>query len=131
MIKAINQDIYNLLYSLHITYNIDLYLLLNTYMPNIIFKNKKKITLQKSNNQCKARCWGGKKFVKYNPLTKKWTYGFQCKRKTIQNKQYCLTHYKLSLRTHKLPHGDFDSKVPHIHYNKYKQKIEKKFNIKN
>jgi len=129
--KSINQDIYNLLYSLHVTYNIDLYLLLNTYIPNIQFKKTiKKQIIKKTNKQCTARCWGGKQFVKYNPLTKKWTYGYRCKRYSIINSQYCLTHHKLSLKSTHLPHGTYNSSVPHIHYLKYQKKIESQFNIK-
>ena len=128
--KSINQDIYNLIYSLHKTYNIDLYLLLNTYMPNIHFKKTiKKYPIQKTNKQCNARCWGGKQFVKYNPLTKKWTYGFRCKKYSIVNSQYCHAHHKLSLKTTHLPHGKYNDNVPHNHYFKYQTKIETKFNI--
>ena len=133
--NIIKNDIYNLCYSLHIKYNIDLDILLETYTPNISFnkpvkKPVKKIIKVNSFKQCKARCWGGKHTVKYNPITKKWTYGTQCMRNSINNSDYCLTHHKLSLKKNGLPHGRFNENVPHDHYLKYKQKIEKYFNIK-
>ena len=34
---------------------------------------------------------GGKHSVKYNPITKKWTYGTRCKR-TIYHDKFCKTH---------------------------------------
>ena len=130
--NAIKNDIYNLCYSLHIKYNIDLDLLLKTYIPNISFNKPKKINIKiKRFKQCKARCWGGTHTVKYNPITKKWSYGTQCTRNSIKNSHYCLTHYKLSLKKKGLPHGNFHQNVPHPHYIKYKQKIEKYFHIKN
>ena len=129
--NIIKNDIYNLCYSLHIKYNIDLDILLETYTPNISFNKPVKKTIKvNSFKQCKARCWGGKHSVKYNPITKKWTYGTQCMRNSINNSDYCLTHHKLSLKKNGLPHGRFNENVPHDHYLKYKQKIEKYFNIK-
>ena len=108
-----------------------IFYLINTCL--ILFsKNKNLLSKKKRHNykQCKARCWGGKKYVKYNPIKKKWTYGFQCTRNSMPNSDFCLTHHKLSLKTNGLPHGLFNQKVPHYHYYKYKKKIETRFKIK-
>ena len=132
--NIIKNDIYNLCYSLHIKYNIDLDILLKTYIPNISLNKpvKKIIKVKrfKRFKRCKARCWGGKHSVKYNPITKKWSFGTQCMRNSINNSHYCLTHHKLSLKKNGLKHGIFNQDVPHDHYLKYKQKIENYFNIK-
>lgn len=129
--NIIYNDIYNLLLSLHLLYNIDLELLTKIYMPNIIFNDppNTKIIHRKKFSQCTARCWGGKKYVKYNPITKQWTYGYQCTRNSIHNSPFCLTHNNIFLKKNHLPHGIFNHSVPHSHYDKYKKKIEKKFNI--
>ena len=144
--SIIKEDIYNLLYSLNYIYKINnLELLLKRYIPNItiektpIKKKKRKYTLTKKkkshsipsyNNRCKARCWGGKQSIKYNPITKKWTYGTLCKKQKINGSNYCKIHHKQSLTSYGLTNGDFDSTPPHPHYNKYKNEIIKRFNIK-
>tara|TARA_Y100000022_G_C13059245_1_gene288075 strand:- start:184 stop:633 length:450 start_codon:yes stop_codon:yes gene_type:complete len=141
----IKEDISNLLYSLNFIYDINnLDLLKTRYMPNISVqkkpKKRKKYNVKKktktfkipdSNMRCKARCWGGKESVKYNPITKKWTYGTLCKKHRIKNSNYCKTHHKQSLTNYGLTNGDFDSEPPHPHYEKYKHDIIKKFNIQN
>ena len=66
--EILNQDIFNLLLSIHYKLNIDLNELLTKYMPNIsIEKHKEKKTRIKKDRkerykfeedyQCKARCW--------------------------------------------------------------------------
>jgi hypothetical protein len=129
---TINQDIYNLIYSLNHLYNINqLEYLLKRYSPNINFNENKNNNYNKNKKKyrCIARCWGGKISVKYNPITKKWTYGTQCKKYTIDSSQFCKIHYKQTLRTYGLTHGTIYSNPPHPHYNKYKIHIQKKFNI--
>lgn len=143
----ISQDIYNLIVSLNHLYNINnLQLLLNRYLPNITIntkqkhikkhttKNRKKHSFHKlphSNLRCSARCWGGKHSVKYNPITKKWTYGTMCKKTKLHNSKYCKIHTKQSLTSYGLTNGDFFESPPHPHYNKYKNIIKHRFNIKN
>lgn len=133
---AIYQDIYNLLYSLHDQYQIDLEILLYRYMPNINIennvnkqprKNKKKTkhSVAPNSQRCMARCWGcwtKDKAVSYNEDSKTWTYGTQCPRKKQTNSDYCGTHYKQSLRPKGLSHGRFDQPPPHLHYVKFKKK---------
>ena len=133
---AIYQDIYNLLYSLHSQYQIDLEILLYRYMPNINIennvnkqprKNKKKTkhSVAPNSQRCMARCWGcwtKDKAVSYNEDSKTWTYGTQCPRKKQTNSDYCGTHYKQSLRPTGLSHGRFDQPPPHLHYVKFKKK---------
>jgi hypothetical protein len=136
--KNINQDIDTLITCLHTfsNNNIDLKTLKERYKPNIITHNPKKKTNKfkskfklKQKERCMARCWGGKSSVKYNPLTKKWIYGTQCKKYSVKN-NYCLMHYKQTLRSYGISHGDIRSPPPHLHYLKYKQKIIETFGIK-
>ena len=154
--SIITQDIYNLIYSLNHLYNINnLQYLLNRYLPNISIQNKTKTktktkfivnnkqkqkhkqkykhkhSIPHPNFRCKARCWGGKDSVKYNPITKKWTYGTLCSKKKIHNSDYCKTHHKQSLTSYGLTNGNFHEPPPHPHYEKYKNIIKQKFNIKN
>ena len=141
MNEIIKEDIKNLVYSLANSYNTQYSLdfLYDRYIPNIIIKcdkpkKKRIVTFKKSNtipsydNRCMARCWGGKHTVKYNPITKKWTYGLQCSR-TKSHGHYCLTHYKQSKLSKGLTHGNFNQEPPHPHYLKYKNKIEYYFKI--
>ena len=143
MNQVISEDINNLIEYLFYNYksNYNLSFLKSRYMPNIIIKKKnekrkkKKFKLKKKNHvpnikyRCMARCWGGKKSVKYNPINKKWYYGTLCSRYKSHG-NYCLTHYKQSLTSYGLSHGNFNDEPPHPHYNKYKKKIELLFNIK-
>ena len=131
---SINQDIYNLLYSLHHQYQIDLETLLYRYMPSISIENKvnkqprknKKKTKHRvapPSQRCMARCWGGYKSVKYHKDTKQWKYGYQCHRRKTNLYDYCGTHLK-EINMGYLTHGRIDGPVPHPHYNKYQKKIE-------
>ena len=142
--NAINKDIINLITSLQNFSNsdIDLEVLKKRYIPNIINslpkkrklpqnKNLKKFKIKiknKTKKRCTARCWGGPSSVKYNPVTKKWYYGTQCKKNGVKN-NYCLMHYKQTLRSYGLSHGDIKSQPPHQHYLKYKKKIIERFNL--
>ena len=131
---TINQDIYNLLLSLHNEYQIDLETLIFRYMPNISIekkvvkqtrKNKKKTKHSVAPNEirCMARCWGcwtKDKAVTFNSENNTWTYGTQCPRKRNNESDYCGTHYKQSLRPNGLSHGRFDEDPPHMHYLKFK-----------
>ena len=132
--NAINNDILNLVTSLHNFSNsdIDLEVFKKRYIPNIIInapkKRKlhhkfkyKKFKIKTKIKRCTARCWGGPSSVKYNPVTKKWYYGTQCKKNSVKN-NYCLMHYKQTLRSYGLSHGDIKSQPPHQHYLKYKKK---------
>jgi len=139
----IHTDIYNLIYSLNHIYNINnLQLLLNRYIPNININTTSPIIIKKKkykksysyipnqSHRCKARCWGGKKSVKYNPINKKWSYGTQCKRYKLHNSMFCKTHHNISLSSYGLTHGTITQQPPHPHYNKYKLLIINKYNIK-
>jgi hypothetical protein len=143
MNDIIIEDIKNMIQSLNNNYNskYSLEFLYERYIPNISIEkksvkiSKKRIKLKKKNKipelnyRCIARCWGGEKSVSYNPITKKWTYGYQCTRhKSIDT--FCLTHYKQLKSSSGLTHGIFSDDPPHPHYLKYKHKIESKFNLK-
>jgi hypothetical protein len=139
--KIIIEDIFNLLLCIHLKFNIPLNLLLKRYIPNfkIITKIKRKRTklprksTYKFNDiaRCMARCWGGEKSVKYNMADKKWTYGYRCKRHKYGLNNYCITHLKQAKKNGHPGHGDYNTTPPHLHYYKYKNKIEKRFKIKN
>ena len=144
MNDIISEDINNLIVFLYSQYEskYSLEFLLKRYIPNIsiekktvetkkkkIIKFKKKNSIPINKNRCKARCWGGLESVKYDPINKKWYYGKQCVRHK-SNGNYCLTHYKQSISSYGLHQGNIDEEPPHPHYLKYKNKIEKKFNIK-
>jgi hypothetical protein len=143
MENVISEDIINLIKFLHNKYNskYSLEFLLNRYTPKIsieknstkpkkkIIKFKKKNYIPHNINRCKARCWGGEESVKYNPISKKWSYGTQCSRHK-SNGDYCLTHYKQSVSSYGLHQGNINEEPPHPHYLKYKNKIEIKFVIK-
>ena len=136
---AIYQDIYNLLYSLHKIYQIDLKTLLYRYMPNISIENKvikkprknKKKTKHRvapQSQRCMGRCWGcwtKDKAVSYDEESKTWIYGTQCPRQKLIDSDYCGTHHKQSLRPNGLSHGRFDQPPPHMHYLKFKKLISK------
>ena len=141
MNDIIIEDIKNMIKSIHIESNYSLEFLYERYIPNISIekkfeKKKKKITNSKKKNnipelkyRCIARCWGGEKSVNYDPINKKWTYGYQCTRyKSIDT--FCLTHYKQFKSNFGLTHGIFSEEPPHPHYLKYKYKIEKRFKVK-
>ena len=143
MNDIIIEDIKNMINSLKNNYNCkyNLEFLYERYIPNISIEKKsvktikKRIKLKKKNNipesqyRCIARCWGGEKSVSYNPITKKWSFGYQCTRYKSNNR-FCLTHYKQYKSSRGLTHGIYSEPPPHPHYLKYKQKIELKFNIK-
>jgi hypothetical protein len=152
MNNIIIDDIKLLIKYLYNNYNskYDLDFLYKRYVPNISIEKKNEISenkLNKSNksnkfikfkkrnyipskcNRCIARCWGGEKSVKYNIITKKWTYGTQCSRYKFRE-NYCLTHYKQSISNYGCTHGIFSEEPPHPHYNKYKIKIENVFKLK-
>jgi hypothetical protein len=143
MNDIIIEDIKNMINSLYNNYNskYSLECLYERYIPNISIEKKsdtnikKRIKLKKKNTipelkyRCFARCWGGEKSVAYNPITKKWKYGYQCTRyKSIDT--FCLTHYKQFKSSVGLTHGIYSNDPPHPHYLKYKHKIESKFKIK-
>jgi hypothetical protein len=145
MNDIIIEDIKNMIKSLNNNYNskYSLELLYDRYIPNISIENnsektiKKRINLKKKNKnkvpelkyRCIARCWGGENSVSYNPITKKWKFGYQCSRhKSID--RFCLTHYKQFKSSLGLTHGIFTEEPPHPHYLKYKHKIESKFVVK-
>ena len=131
---TIKSDIENLLETLdRLNRKSNIEQLKQTYMPDIDYKKKntnKFIITKKhpSNERCTARCWGGTNPVEYNPETKKWIFGKQCKKNSVDN-GYCTLHYKLSVRSCGLTNGDFFEDPPHKHYDKYKNKIENKLNI--
>lgn len=138
----IKQDIFRLLFSIHYKFNIPLNELLKKYIPEISiekkkpkrtrFNNKKKPRYKFTKNyQCRARCWGGKESVKYNVKTKTWTYGYQCSHQKFGLYDYCKLHLKQFKKNGYPDHGNFDEVPPHLHYYKYKKKIEKRFKIKN
>lgn len=152
MNNIIINDITLLINHLYNNYNskFDLDFLYKRYIPNISIEKKNEKSENKSNkynsnkynksnkqkkyipvkcNRCIARCWGGEKSVKYNIITKKWTYGTQCSRYKFREK-YCLTHYKQSISNYGCTHGIFSEDPPHPHYNKYKYKIETLFKLK-
>ena len=144
MNNIISEDINNLITFLYFKYNskYSLEFLLKRYNPNIsiekksakptkkkLIKFKKKNSIPKNENRCNARCWGGLETVKYDPINKKWSYGKQCVRHKSHG-DYCLTHYKQSISSYGVHQGNIDEEPPHPHYLKYKNKIEKKFNIK-
>jgi hypothetical protein len=143
MNDIIIEDIKNMINSLNNNYKskYSLEFLYERYIPNISIEKKtdknikKRIKLKKKNKipelkyRCIARCWGGEKSVSYNPITKKWKYGYQCTRyKSID--KFCLTHYKQFKSSIGLTHGIYTNEPPHPHYLKYKNKIESNFNIK-
>ena len=139
--KIIKEDIFNLLLCIHYKFQIPLKILLDRYIPNFkivtkIKRKRKKHTVKplykfKDNVRCQARCWGGEESVKYNPITKTWKYGTRCKKHIHNKEKYCLTHYNQSKKNGGSPnHGDYDKPPPHLHYYKYKKKIEKRFKIK-
>ena len=140
--EIIKEDIFNLLLCIHYKFNIPLKELLDRYIPNFkiftkIKRKRKKLPRKPTykfskESQCIARCWGGEESVLYNPLTKTWKYGHRCKRQKYGLNNYCMTHLKQA-RANKngLPgHGDYNKPPPHLHYYKYKKKIEKRFKIK-
>jgi hypothetical protein len=137
--EILRQDIFNLLQCVSIKFNIPLNILLKRYIPNI--KPYKKIKRKRTDYgkkqcfnipkdyKCIARCWGGKDSVKYIVKEKKWIYGTQCKIHKYGITNYCLTHLKQVKKKGHPEHGDFDKKVHHNHYLKYKKKIELKFRL--
>lgn len=137
--EILKQDIFNLLQCVSIKFNIPLNILLKRYIPNVKIYNKikrKRTNYGKqpnfkfpNNYRCIARCWGGKKSVKYIVKDKKWIYGSQCKIHKYGLTNYCLTHLKQVKKKGIPDHGDFDKPVPHNHYLKYQNKIENKFKI--
>ena len=145
--QVIKNDIQNMIFSLHTRYNKnDRYTfedLLKRYLPDIKISNVKKknrIKVKKSKykkqvipnkiHRCMARCWGGEKSVRYNPITKKWSYGIQCSKYKIPNSNFCKIHHNKHNSVNKLTHGVYNMPPPHPHYNKYKLKIEKRYKIK-
>ena len=132
----------NYLYNYNSSFDLDF--LYKRYIPNISIEKKNEIKLNKTIklnkkkkkpnyipskcNRCIARCWGGEKSVKYNIFTKEWTYGTRCSRYKFRS-DYCLTHFKQSISNSGCTHGIFSEPPPHPHYNKYKIKIEKMFQI--
>ena len=135
--QTINNDIEHLLETLdRLNEKSNIEQLKQTYMPDIDFNKKKEKTIifkkkTKKNNhseRCTARCWGGANPVEYDHEKKKWIYGKQCKKKSVNN-GYCTIHYKHSLRTNGLTNGDFFKDPPHMHYEKYKIKLIKNLNL--
>lgn len=143
MEQIIIEDIENLIQCLH-EYNSEysLEFLRSRYLPDITIKTAKtnKKTYQKRSKQtskhrvpnqecrCIARCWGDQTPVKYDVKTKSWIYGKQCS-KYKTNGDYCTIHYKQYLSPQGLKHGVFGREPPHSHYDKYKKKIENRFNV--
>ena len=143
MEEIIRNDIENLVETLSkYNSNFSLEFLRNRYLPNINIK-KEKNTVKKIQTKprkstkhfvprieyrCIARCWGDETPVKYDVKNKTWIYGKQCS-KYKTNGDYCKIHYKQYLSSQGLKHGVFSRDPPHSHYNKYKKKIELKFNI--
>ena len=111
----------------------DKYKIQNIIIPEPKINNKKKIVRKKTiiepRFRCMARCWGGEKYVHLDTITKEWSLGYQCKRKKINNLDYCGIH-QLEIDKGYLTHGRIDGDVPHPHYEKYKRKIEIKNALK-
>ena len=143
METIIYNDINNLLFSISKKYNLNLDMLNSRYIPTIkIEKNKEKKTrIAKKHNythkppedhvRCKARIWGYSNTpVKYDLDAKNWIYGEQCTHTKYAHFPQCYLHHKQIKKYGSLPHGNFDEPPPHAHYNKFKIKIQKNFNIK-
>ena len=146
LLNVINNDINNLLNELiplaDAAYNKDF--IKNRYMPCVKIKKKKKRNFKinttrkkyvnhyvpSCNYRCIARCWGGEESVKYDPFKKEWSYGTRCKRRRVNKSEFCQTHLKHKNSMEGLRHGIYNLDPPHLHYLKYKRKIEKRYNIK-
>jgi hypothetical protein len=138
--SIIIKDITNFIIKISNILDIPPHILLSRYLPQInTFKKKKRTFILKKKNKynftnkyrCRARCWGGKSSVLYHIKTKQWSYGKQCSHHIYGLNQYCLTHLKQFTKNGIPDHGNYDSSPPHMHYNKYKKKIEYKFCIRN
>jgi hypothetical protein len=130
MQDIIHHDIYNMLFSISILYNIDIHHLTQRYIPTINILHKKIITRKFSSytytppipstlQQCSARIWANGQ-VSYNLFTKKWSYGKRCSRFRFGHTTYCSIHLNLIKKHNALPHGDFTSHPPHPHFEKFK-----------
>ena len=111
-------------------YKIDNILVIPNKNPKPKKKVNRKIKILDPRHRCMARCWGGEKYVKYDSSNKEWSYGYQCHRKKLPNFDFCGLHQN-EIDNGYLTHGRIDGEVPHLHYNKYKIKIEKQNSIKN
>ena len=132
MQNIIHHDIYNMLYSISILYNIDIHTLTQRYLPTINIQQKNIIKRKRTNTyssntplcphthqQCSARIWANG-LVSYNIYTKQWTYGKQCSKFRFGNASYCSIHLAVIKKNITLPHGDFHSHPPHPHFEKFK-----------
>jgi len=133
MQDIIQHDIYNMLYSISILYNIDIHALTKRYLPTINIRHTKitrKIThhtehssytpaVPSTNQQCSARIWANGR-VSYNIYTKKWSYGKQCSKFRFGHTTYCSIHLAVIKKHSALPHGDIHHHPPHPHFEKFK-----------
>jgi len=137
--EVITNDITKFLYQISTILDLPVDILLSRYLPKIkTFKKKKrKVVFKKKNKyhfqnkyRCIARCWGEKHKVMYEVKTRKWIYGTQCKNHRYGLNKYCKTHLK-QFKNNGIPHhGNYGSDPPHMHYDKFKKKIESKFFIR-
>ena len=130
MHEIIHHDIYNMLYSISMLYNIDIHTLTKRYLPTINIQKKKLIKRNRINNiytpllpathqQCSARIWANG-HVSYNIYTKQWSYGKQCSKFRFGHTTYCSIHLAVIKKHNALSHGDFHSHPPHPHFEKFK-----------
>ena len=131
MLDIIHHDIYKMLYSISVIYNIDIHTLTQRYLPTINIHTiqttkRKRTSYNKSNSivplptqQCSARIWANGQ-VSYNIHTKKWSYGKRCSKFRFGDTSYCSIHLSTIKKHNSLPHGDFHLPPPHPHFEKFK-----------
>jgi hypothetical protein len=134
MNELIIHDIYNLIFSISIKYNIDLDTLTQRYIPIIniekkiykikrIFNQRKpNVTITHPQLKCTARTWANG-HVHFDTILHKWIYGTQCTKLKYATKHYCPQHLHLIRKHGSLLHGDFFTHPTHNHYDKFKIKI--------